>query len=88
MNSEELRRWADGQVQTLIECGIAPLDAENTIKRVLAMMPEGVDPNTWVPTRTDAEVVITEADIEDSRANWYASVRPEFARLLDAQEEE
>ena len=90
MSPEELRKWADGQVQALIDCGVDPLDAENTVKRVLAKLPEGVDPDTWIPPADNGEVEITEADVEDARANWYASdaVPAKYKRLLDAVEEE
>jgi hypothetical protein len=86
MTAEELRKWVDGQVAALIECGVDPLDAENTMKRVLAKLPEGEDPRTWIPPVTDADAEISEADIADARADWYATAPPKYARLLDAAE--
>lgn len=88
MTPEELRKWVDSQVAVLIECGVSPLEAEDTIQRVLAKLPEGEDPRTWIPPVTDADVEITEADIADARAAWYESAPPKYARLLDAIEEE
>lgn len=87
MDEAELRKWADSQVAALTECGVSPLEAEDTVKRVLAKLPGGEDPRTWIPPVTDADVEISEADIADARAAWYESVPPKYARLLDAVEE-
>lgn len=88
MNSDELAKWAADEVNALISCGIDPLDAQNTVKRVLAKLPAGADPRTWTPTAPLGDVEITENDIQDARADWYASetVPAKFKMILDAPE--
>lgn len=88
MTQDELTKWANAEIAALIAAGVAPLDAENTLKRVLAKLPDGVDPRTWIPPVQGGNVEITSADIEDARAAWYSEVEPKFARLLDAMETE
>lgn len=80
-------KWADGQIAALIDCGIDPADAQATVSRVLAQLPEGADPATWLPPVPEG---VTQADIDDARADWYASeaVPPKFKRLLDAGRDE
>ena len=84
------RRWADRQVAELIDAGDDPLDAEKFVAQALAMIPPDADPETWVPTAVAAARMaqITDTDIEDARADWYASddVPARFKRLLDAKE--
>lgn len=88
--SFDLTAWADEQIKVLISCGIDPLDAQNTIKRVLAKLPDGVDPRTWLPPAPGGNVEISEADILDARADWYADedIPGKFKMLLDATEYE
>lgn len=80
----ERERWAEGQIVGLVNAGVDLVDAQNTVRRVLAAMPEDADPDTWLPPEGDA--TITDADVADARADWYASdaVPPKFKRLLDA----
>lgn len=77
-------KWAEGQVVGLVNAGIDLVDAQATVRRVLSMMPEDADPETWMPPEKDA--TFTDADVADARADWYASdaVPPKFKRLLDA----
>lgn len=90
MTTEELQAWAANEVKILISCGIDPLDAQNTIKRVLAKLPEGQDPRTWLPPVQGGNVEIDESDIQDSRSDWYASdsIPTKYIMLLDASEVE
>lgn len=90
MTPDELTKWSAEQVAVLISCNIDPLDAQNTIKRVLAKLPEGQDPRTWLPPVPGGNVEISEADILDARADWYADedVPNKFRMLLDATEYE
>lgn len=87
MNEEELQEWVDEQIEALVAAGVDPLDAQNTMNEVLAELPSGVDPRTWIPPADMGPVEITEADIEDARADWYRRSPSRFARLLDASEE-
>ena len=47
-------KWAERQIAALIEAGDDPQDAEKFVADALAMVPEGEDPETWVPTVTAA----------------------------------
>lgn len=87
MTEDELQKWAESQVDALVAAGIDRLDAQQTMKQVLAQLPEGVDPRTWIPPADGGPVEITEADVEDARADWMASdaVEPKYKRLLDAE---
>lgn len=89
MTDAELKVWASEQVEALMEVGVDGFDAQKTVERVLAQLPEGVDPNTWIPLAPMGEVEITEAEINDARADWWANdaVPGKFKRLLDAVEE-
>lgn len=86
MTEQERAQWADGQVKALLAAGVDALDAENTVGRALVQIPEWADPNTWLPLVEVESNDITEADIDDARADWYAQSGPKFARLLDATE--
>jgi hypothetical protein len=44
------RKWADAQVAALLELGVDLADAQRSVKWTLDTMPEGADPNTWIPT--------------------------------------
>lgn len=86
MTADELKAWAEGEVKALIACGVAPLDARECVERVLAKLPDAVDLATWVPPAPATDIPITDADIADSRADWYADelVKGKFKMLLDA----
>lgn len=84
-------RWAERQIEALIEMGDDPQDAEKFVAAVLARVPEGEDPDTYLPRDIFAarDAAVTEEDVADARADWYASddVPARFKRLLDAKEE-
>lgn len=84
MTDKELGKWAEGQVQALIDAGISPLEAQGTVNQVLALLPDGADPTLWMLPLGDSE--ITEADIAAARAAWYETAPAQYARLLDARE--
>lgn len=85
MAADELAKWAEAQTQALMAAGVDGFDAEATIKRVLAAMPDGVDLATWVPVPSGS-VEITEAVVDDGRAEFYVVAPSKMARLLDAAE--
>ena len=87
MTNAELQNWSEGQVQALMMFGVDGFDAEDTVKRVLAQLPEGADPDTWIPLASD-QVEVGEAQVADARADYYANdaVIAQFKRLLDARE--
>lgn len=85
------QRWAERQIEALIEMGDDPQDAEKFVAAVLARAPEGADLDAYVPSPLLAtrDAAITDGDVADARADWYASedVPARFKRLLDAREE-
>lgn len=85
------KKWADGQVATLIELGVDLADAQRSVKWVLDNMPGDADPNTWIPTAEQLyQDPSTAESIQDARTAWYASdaVPAKYKRLLDAGTEE
>ena len=85
-------RWAETQIADLVESGTDPLDAEKVVADALAAIPAGEDPATYTqtPAAAAADANITEEDIADARADWYASdaVPQRYKRILDAREKE
>lgn len=80
-------RWANQQIAKAIELGINPLDAAEAMRALLAALPLGADPATYVFSAEQlTEDITTDVAINDSRAAWYERVEPRFARLLDAGE--
>ena len=87
------RKWANTEIDRLIDIGVSPADAQQTITDLLAIMPEGVDPATFeIPALTLlARAEVTEADVADARAEIYVDddlFPTEYKRLLDAIPEE
>lgn len=78
--------FAERNIAALVNAGVDLAVAQATVKRVLDMIPEGQDPNTYLPLFQDFPVEITPDDITEARNAWYASdaVPPRFKRLLDA----
>lgn len=88
MTADELERWATKQIAAATARGIHPLDASNAVRRFLAKLPPGADPDTYVsPAYTLTEDLTSPEVLADARADWYAKVPAKFARLLDAKEE-
>jgi hypothetical protein len=76
--------WHRRQVQALIDLGHSPLDAERFVAK--AELLTVIDGRLDV-AQIQALAVITDADIADARADWYANraVPARYKRLLDAQ---
>ena len=85
----DLDKWARGQVEALVALGDDVIDAERYIKAVLAWLPEGADPSTFVPTeeQLDSIGVVDDAATADARVIWYSAnwVTGKYRRLLDAR---
>ena len=86
------RKWANGEIDRLIEIGVSPADAQQCVSVLLAMVPKGIDPATFELPALDllARAEVTDADISDARAEVYADdlFPAEYKRLLDAIPEE
>jgi hypothetical protein len=76
--------WHRRQVQALIDLGHSPLDAERFVTQAeqLSLVDGRLD-----AAQFEALATITDADIADARADWYASraIPARYKRLLDAQ---
>lgn len=88
MTPDELDKWSNAQIHAAVARGINPLDAQNAVKRFLAKLPVGADPNTYVPADYFASEDLTSAAVlADVRAHWYGDERvaARYKRLLDAK---
>lgn len=85
MTPAELERWQSRQIDAIVARGINPLDAAAAVKRFLAKLPPGADPDSYVPQDYANVDVSSKEVIDDARANWYGKVDPRVARLLDAK---
>ena len=83
-------RWAEEQIAAFIDMGDSPADAERFVALALSWVPEGEDPATYLPPAhvVIASATVTDEDVADARADWYASedVPNAWKRLLDARE--
>jgi hypothetical protein len=89
MTKNPHQNWAESQIAALVEIGIDLQEAQRSIKSVLDNLPYGEDPATWIPSAEQLNDEISEVEIMDARADWYASdsVPPRYKRLLDATED-
>jgi hypothetical protein len=87
MTPEELRKWAESQIQALITIGFDAIEAERSVNWVLQHLPPGADPTTYIFPADALFESLDEKAIDDARANWYASdaVPAKYKRLLDAR---
>lgn len=85
----DTHKWIDKQTNALIAAGVNPVDAARSAKWTIDTMPQGADPDTWIPTVLDiAENSDDAAVVQDTRVAYYASndVQPKYKRILDAVE--
>ncbi len=83
------QQWADEQVRQLIELGINPLDAQEAVDWVLANLPPGADPATYIfPASALYDDPATQ--MGNAAAAWMASdsVPNRFKRILHARAED
>ena len=80
----DLSAWHRKQVQALIDLGHSPLDAERFVTKAEQLT---VIDGRFDVAQVQALATITDADIADARADWYANraIPAKFKRLLDAQ---
>jgi len=85
------QKWADRQIAALLDLGIDLADAQASVQWALDHLPEGADPDTWIPPaeRLERDPAAPES-VQDARTAWYASdsVPAKYKRLLDAREGE
>ena len=88
ITNAERTRWAEAQMESLMDLGDSALDAMTFVAWVLFVTPAGEDVETYeIPEQViEARAAITPKDIEAARAEWYASdaIPAEFKRILDA----
>lgn len=86
----EHQHWANEQIAALIELGVNPIDSQRAVDWVLANLPDGEDPATYIfPAYVLYEDPASPENIRDARADWYAAehISARWKRLLDAKEE-
>jgi hypothetical protein len=87
MTPDELARWQTKQIAAAVTRGVNPVDAAAAVKRFMARLPAGADPNTFVAPAMTLNQDLTSSEISaDLRASWYgdSGVSRRFKRLLDA----
>jgi hypothetical protein len=87
MTPEQLRKWAESQIQELIKIGLDAIEAERSVNWVQGRLPPGADPRTYVfPAEVLNEPLDSDA-VADARSDWYASdaISNKYKRLLDAR---
>lgn len=84
--------WARRETRSLLDLGVPFDDAAKAVAWLLRVVPQDEDPDTYIiPDAVwDAEAVVTDEDIADARADWYArrDNGPEWKGILDAVAEE
>ena len=76
--------WAEHEIKALIAAGVNPLAAQRTVAWVLKNVPPGVDPAKWVPpANNDADIPVSDAEVQDARVAWYARKPKKIKMLLD-----
>ena len=70
----------------MLSIGIDAKDAQRTIAWLIQRMPSIADAAKWVPSELDLLDNVTDADVQDARADWYVTAPAQFKRILDAPE--
>jgi hypothetical protein len=84
---EQLAKWAESQIQALITIGFDAIEAERSVNWVIAHLPPGADPRTYVFPADALYESLDEKAVSDARQDWYdsASISAKFKRILDAK---
>lgn len=80
-------KWASQQISEAVALGVNVLDAQTAVRALLATLPFGVEPDTYIVPANRLEQELTSGRVlDDARAAFYSkeSVPPQFKRLLDA----
>lgn len=80
----DLAKWAEQEIAALISIGTNPVDAQHTVDWVLANLPQGADPRTWIPTAADlARTELSDKEAaSDAKAVWMERKPKKIKRLL------
>jgi hypothetical protein len=84
----EHEAWAKSQLSALLELGVSPIDAQRSVKWVLANLPQGADPAAYVfPAQVlwqepSSAVAVQDARVYVYSADGYAS---KYKAILDAR---
>lgn len=77
-------KWAEKEIQALINAGVNPLDAQRSVNWTLTHMPPNADPAKWIPAASDLDTPVDKASVQDAAAVWFERVKPKYKRLLNA----
>lgn len=80
----DLAKWAENEIAALISIGTNPVDAQHTVSWVLANLPAGADPRTWIPTPADlARTELSDGEaVRDAKSVWMERKPRKIKRLL------
>lgn len=80
--------WAKSQLRTLLELGVSPIDAQRSVKWVLANLPRDADPATYVfPSHVLYQEPSSREAVQDARVYVYSNdgFTSKYKSILDAQ---
>ena len=81
-------KWQEDTIRTLVDLGADPADAQRSTDWVLAHLPPGADPATYIFSAEELyEDPSSDTAKTDSAADWMAkdAVLPKFKRILHAK---
>lgn len=80
--------WAKSQLRALLELGVSPIDAQRSVKWVLANLPRDADPATYVfPPHVLYQEPSSREAVQDTRVYVYSNdgFASKYKTILDAQ---
>lgn len=81
------RKWLDKQIRAAVDIGINPLDATRAAQTLLALLPVGADPDTYIlPAQALEQDISDPALAQDALVAFVASedVPSQFKLILAA----
>lgn len=77
-------KWAEREINALIDAGVNPLDAQRSVSWTLNHMPPNADPATWIPAASDLDTPLDKAAVQDAAAAYFQRAPVKYKRLLSA----
>jgi hypothetical protein len=79
--------WAKSQLRALLDLGVSPIDAQRSVKWVLANLPRDADPATYVfPSHVLYQEPSSREAVQDTRVYVYGAdgLASKYKTILDA----